>query len=76
MFGILGCPETVLSHNGREFSNNIVNKLCFYYGVDQQFFALYHPSSISMVERNNSNIIRMLRTLIEENQGDRDTLLP
>ena len=76
VFGIFSCPETVLSDNGREFSNNIVQKLCSLYGVDQRFFAAYHPASNGMVERNNANIIRVLRTLIEENHIDWNTLLP
>ena len=65
VFGIFGCSETVLSENDREFSNNIFKKLCSLYGVDQRFFAAYHPASNGMVERNNANIIRVLRTLMK-----------
>ena len=76
VFGIFGCPETLLSDNGRVFSNNIVKKLCSLYGVDQRFLAACHSASNGMVERNKANIIRVLRILIEENQSEWDTLLP
>ena len=40
--GRFGCPDEILSDNGGEFVNAIINGLCTYLNIDQKYI---HPGS-------------------------------
>ena len=57
-------PKVLISDNGGEFKNELLEEVCRMYGVSQCFTAAYHPQGNGMVERVNSKILTSLRTLL------------
>ena len=57
-------PKVLLSDNGTEFNNQILNAICKEYGITKTNVLAYHPASNGLVERNNLKIINHLRTMV------------
>ncbi len=56
--------KTLLSDNGSEFNNQILEAICKEYGIVKINIVPYHTASNGMVERQNRKIIQQLRTLV------------
>lgn len=57
-------PKVLISDNGTEFNNKILEAICKEYQVDKVNTMAYHPASNGMVERQNRKIIQTLRSLV------------
>ncbi len=57
-------PKVLLSDNGTEFNNQILDAICNECGITKCNVMVYHLASNGMVERQNRKIIQHLRTLV------------
>ena len=62
--GTFGCPAQILSDNGSEFINSLVEELLKIIGVQHLTILAYSKEENSIVERVNKKVIRHLRALI------------
>ena len=44
------CPQYILSNNGTEFKNNLMDQVLQQLGIDRIFSAPYHPQSNGKLE--------------------------
>jgi hypothetical protein len=58
--GVFGWPEILLSDNGTEFKNALLNEMCALMGTERRFTTAYHPQTNGLVERTNRTIIELL----------------
>ncbi len=61
-------PRVILSDNGTEFKNKVLEAICRQYGIKQTFTAAYHPASNGLVERTNRKILEILRHAVDTTQ--------
>ncbi|KAL8572029.1 hypothetical protein ACOMHN_038387 [Nucella lapillus] len=64
-----GFPERILTDQGRDFESRIIKELCAMLGIEKCRTTPYHPAG-NPVERWNRTLIRMLRSLEEEQKKD------
>ncbi len=64
MFCKINTPKILLSDNGSEFNNQILEAIYKEYDIVKTNIVAYHPASNGMVERSNRKIIQHLRTLV------------
>ncbi len=57
-------PRTIITDNGSEFNNRILEELCKLSNVKKVNVQVYHPQSNGVVERLTRKIINCLRALI------------
>ena len=57
-------PKVLLSDNGAEFRNQLLDAISQQYGVKQCFTVTYHPASNGLVERANRKILEVLRPAV------------
>ena len=69
-------PKVLLSDNGSEFRNQIIEEICRQYGIKQTFVAAYHPASNGLVERANRKILEVLRPIVSSMQENWQDWLP
>ena len=70
-----GCPEEIISDQGREFCNQVINRLEELTGFQHRVTSAYHPQSNGLDERMNQTLKAALQKLVNENQDDWDQLL-
>jgi hypothetical protein len=58
---LFGPPSTIITDNGGEFVNDIIDALCRITGIDHITTAPYHPNANGRVERLNQTLIQSLR---------------
>ncbi len=56
-------PRVLLSDNGAEFRNALLEEISKQFNIKQTFTVTYHPSSNGLVERANRKILDVLRPL-------------
>ncbi len=56
-------PRVLLSDNGTEFKNQILQNICTQFNIQQTFISTHHPTSNGLVERTNRKILQVLRHL-------------
>ena len=56
-------PRVLLSDNGTEFKNQILQDICSQFNIQQTFITAHHPASNGLVERTNRKILEILRHL-------------
>ena len=54
-------PSVLLSDNGTEFKNEVLQNICQQYNIAQCFITAHHPASNGLVERTNRKILEILR---------------
>ncbi len=59
-------PRVLLSDNGTEFRNQVLEEICKQFGIMQCFTVSYHPASNGLVERANRNILHVQRPVVSE----------
>jgi hypothetical protein len=62
--GMFGAPSQLLSDNGSQYVNSIIDELLYLVGTEHQLTLTYSHQENSIVERANKEINRHLRTLI------------
>ena len=70
-----GCPVYLTSDNGPEFANNVIVKLCEKLNIKRPKILARRPQANGYVERANSTILKILRTLSEERRNNWDKYL-
>jgi len=69
-------PKMIVSDNGPEFNNQILEELCKLFNIKKINVLAYHPQSNGVVERLNRKIITCLRSLINPHSITWDTWIP
>ncbi len=57
-------PRVLLSDNGTEFRNALLEEICRQFNIKQTFTVTYHPASNGQVERANRKILDALRPVV------------
>ena len=69
-------PKVLLSDNGTEFKNELIEHICLQYGIKQTFVTAYHPQANGLVERTNRKILETLRPFVNGFQYAWEDWLP
>lgn len=64
---IFGPVKGLLSDEGNEFFNLLVNTMLELFGIKHIITSTYHPQTNGLTEKFNGTLIKMLRTHAEEN---------
>ena len=59
-FRHFGFPQCLMSDQGKEFCNSIIESLCIYLGIKKIRTTAYHPQSNGAIERSHQTLQRML----------------
>ena len=70
-----GCPQEIISDQGREFCNHIVDSLEELTGFKHKITSAYHPQSNGLDERFNQTLKAQLQKLVNDHQDDWDDLI-
>ncbi len=57
-------PRVLLSDNGAEFRNRLLQEICNQFGINHTFTVAYHPANNGLVERTNRKILEVLRPVV------------
>ena len=72
---LCGPPAVILSDNGGEFCNNVIDAMCNLAGVERVVTSPYHPQANGSVERKNQTLITALRAHALQDPSDWDLWL-
>ena len=61
-----GVMKLLVSDNGKEFANNILDELCKLMRIDKHLITSYHPQANAQAERFNRDMRKYLMTMLEE----------
>lgn len=70
-----GCPNILLSDNGREFKNEIIESLCKLMSIDKKYSSPYRPQTNGLVERTNRTLLGILSKTVHKYPKRWDTYL-
>lgn len=71
-----GCPQKLLTDNGRNFTSQLLAELCRLTGCTKLFITPYHPAGNGLCERFNRTLVTMLSFFVDSHQRNWDTVLP
>ena len=71
-----GCPQRVLTDQGRNFVSNLVSDICKLFEIDQLRTTAYHPQTDGLVERFNKTMVDMLCSYVVESPETWNDYLP
>ena len=69
------CPHYILSDNGTQFKNSLMNQVLQQLGIDRIFSAPYHPQSNGKLEVFHKYLKPTLKKLCEKDPTNRDKYL-
>lgn len=69
-------PHIIISDNGSEFNNQILEELCKLFSIKKINVQIYKPQANGVVERLNRKVITCLRSLINPHSITWDTWIP
>lgn len=55
-----GCPAILLSDNGKEFKNDLIEHLCRELSINKKYSSPYRPQTNGLIERTNRTILAIL----------------
>ena len=67
---IFGPPKEMLSDEGKEFNNNLIQTLNELFGIDHPVTSPYKPNTNGLTEKYNQQFIHDLRIHAENNPND------
>lgn len=70
-----GCTKVIISDQGREFVNQVSQKLFKMTKTEHRISSAYHPQTNGLVERFNQTVQRSLIKLVNNNQTNWDEKL-
>lgn len=73
---IFGTPKVILSDNGTEFVNSVVDSMLRMVGVEHRVTSAYHPRTNGQTERLNATIVSSLRKHAIEDRSNWDKWIP
>ena len=59
------CPKILVSDNGKEFCNNIMDRICKLMHIERRKTSPYHPQTNSSAERFNRSAIKYMQTILD-----------
>ena len=62
--GRYGCPAQILSDNGTQFVNNVIDEFLYLLGIEHKTIMPYSHEENAIVERANKEILRHLKNII------------
>ena len=62
-----GIPKEVITDQGTEFLNNVLDEIMRFYNIDKSFVKSYRPSANGLVESKNRVIMTILKVIVSEN---------
>ena len=71
-----GSPKSLLSDNGGEFNNAILEEICGNFNIKKCNITPYHPASNGLVERQNRKVLNSLRHMITPTSHSWDKSMP
>lgn len=71
-----GAPKSILTDQGKQFTAELVTKLCQQLEIKKLMTVPYHPQTDGLVERFNRTLISMLATGVKEHNEPWNELLP
>jgi transposase InsO family protein len=70
-------PKMVVTDQGREFTNKILDEMCSMWGIEKARTSPYHPETNSAAESYNRTIIKYMRAVLGNNSTlDWEEMLP
>jgi len=66
----IGFSRAIISDQGPEFQNEIMQHLCQLLGIQQLRTTSYHPSGNGRVERSHATLNTMMAKVVDDNQKD------
>ncbi|KAL8610943.1 hypothetical protein ACOMHN_042560 [Nucella lapillus] len=72
----LGCMETLISDQGREFVNQVIDKLMDHFQCDHRISSAYHPQTNGQRERDNRTLKEALCKVVNEEGNNWDRYIP
>ncbi|MGL5708461.1 MAG: reverse transcriptase domain-containing protein [Aeromonas sp.] len=70
-----GCPNNILTDNGKEFNNSMVKLLCEKLKVNKKYSSPYRPQTNGLVERTNRTLIAIISKYMNEENVEWDECL-
>jgi len=70
------CPKEIVSDQGREFCNAMSEELWQKLGIHHKRTAAYHPQTNTSAESFNRTLIKILRSMMDNPDGEWEALLP
>lgn len=71
-----GAPLSIVSDRGQNFMSHLVRAICELFQVQRHSTSSYHPECNGMVERQNGNIMQILRMYVDKSQRNWHKILP
>lgn len=71
-----GCPNVILSDNGKEFDNILIKTLCARLSINKKFSSPYRPQTNGLVERTNQTLIGIIAKYVHKEGCEWDDCLP
>ena len=72
----LGCMDTLISDQGREFVNSVVDHLLERMSTEHRISSAYHPQTNGQRERDNRTLKEALAKQVNDECNNWDTLIP
>lgn len=72
----LGCMDTLISDQGREFVNAVIDNLMEHFQTDHRISSAYHPQTNGQRERDNRTLKESLCKLVNEQGNNWDQFIP
>jgi len=60
-------PEVLISDQGKEFCNRVLEKICDLWSIDKKRTSPFHPQTNSSAESYNRTMIKYIRAMLEDN---------
>ena len=70
------CPRVIVSDNGTEFCNAVIDQISAFFNIKHIRTSVYHPQANGKCERFNRVQNDMLSKMIDRSQRDWDTKIP
>ena len=71
-----GIPKVLISDRDPRFVSEVYRQMCKRFSIKRAMSSAYHPQSDGQTERVNRTLEQMLRTYIQTNEAEWETLLP
>ena len=70
------CPRVIVSDNGTEFCNAVIDQINAFFNIKHTTTSIYHPQANGKVERFNRVMSDALAKLVDRSQRDWDSKIP
>ena len=68
--------DILITDNGKEFRNQVMEELCKNHGVKHRYTSPYHPQTNAQCERQNRTILAYLKTFVDDTTLNWESKLP